>query len=273
MQTMDTKVDGRTFTHFDDLILHLFGHFCNDLFDTRGVNTSVLHELVQSETRYLTAYGIEGREGDCFGCIVHYDLYAGSGFECADVTSFTTDDTSFDFVILNVEDGDGTLSGCFRSHTLDRLDDDFLGFFVCLQTGIVHDLIDIGHSRSLRFILEGFHKLLFRFLGRHSGELLQLLLCLLVHLVHLLLLVVEGLLALLYCLRFLIYFVEGSLDLTLTLIELLLALVQTLFMLLNTFVLLTYCIVVLQFQGDKFLFCLNNLVFLDHLSFLCRFLE
>ena len=44
---MDTKVDGGTFTGLDDLILHLFGHFRYHFLDTRGVDTAVLHELVE----------------------------------------------------------------------------------------------------------------------------------------------------------------------------------------------------------------------------------
>ena len=273
MQAVDTQVDCGSFTRFDDLIFDLFGHFSHHFFDTRRMDTSVLHELVERQTRYLTAYRIESGKGDRLGRIVHHDLHAGSGLERTDITSFASDDTSFDFVILNMEDGNGAFSRRLGSDTLDGLDDDFLGLFVSLKTRIVHDLVDIGHCSGLRLIFEGLYQLLFGFLSRHARQLLQLFLRLLMHFVHFLLLVFERLLALLYLLHFLIYFVECSLNISLSLVELLLTLVQTLLLLLYPFVLLPHRIIVLELQGDKFLFSLNNLVFLDHLCFLSCFLE
>ena len=108
MQTVNTKVDSGTFTGLDDLILYLFGHFRHHFFNTRGVNTSVLHQLMQSQAGYLTTYGIESGKRDGFRGIVYDDFYARCCFQCTDVTSFTTDDTAFHFIILDVENGNCT---------------------------------------------------------------------------------------------------------------------------------------------------------------------
>ena len=245
MQSVNTEIDGSTFAYLDDLFFYLFGHFGDDLFDTRGVDTSVLHELMERQACYLAAHGVEGGEGDCFGCIVHNDLHAGSRFERADITSLAADDTALDFVILDMEDGDGVLCSRLGRHTLDSLDDDTLCLFVCLQAGVVHDLVDIGHRGRLGFVFEGLHKLFLRFLGGHAAQLLELLLRLQMEFVHLLLFVVERLLALLDRLQFLVHFVETALDISLTLVELLLALLQALLMLLYAFVLFAHGIVVL----------------------------
>ena len=245
VQTVYAKVYGGTFTDLDNLFLNLLGHFRHYLFDTRGVNTTVLYQLVQRQTRYLAAYGIERREGDSLRRIVHNDLHARSGFEGTDITSLATDDTTFDFVILNMEDGDGILCGGLGSHALDGLDDDFLCLFVGLQTGIVHDLVDIRHRGSLRFVFEGLDELFLCFLGGHATQLLELFLRFVVKFVHFLLLVVKRLLALLYGLQFLVHFVEAALYITLTLVELLLALLQALLLLLYASVLFTHGIVVL----------------------------
>ena len=80
MQTVDTKVNRRTLTGLDDLFLNLLGHFGHHFFDTSRMDTSVLNELMQRQTCYLTAYGIESRQGDSLRRIVHDDLHAGSGF-------------------------------------------------------------------------------------------------------------------------------------------------------------------------------------------------
>ena len=268
MEAMDTQVDGRTFSGLDDLFFYLLGHFRNHFLDACRVNTTVLYQLVQRQTRYLAAHGVKSRESDCSRSIIYDNLHTRSSLQRTDISSLTADDTCLDVVILYMENRNGALSSRLRSHTLNGLDDDFLCLFVRLQTGIVHDLVDIRHSRSLCLVLEGLHQLLLRLLSAHSGKLLQLLLCLVVHLLDLLLTVVQSLLALLCGLCFLVRFVETSLDLSLTLVQLLLTLLQTLFLLLYAFVLLTHGIVMLQLEGDKFLLSLNNLVFLHYLRFL-----
>ena len=111
MQTVYTEVDRRTFTYFDNLFFHLFGHFRNHFFDTRGVNTTVLHQLMQGQASYLTTHGVESRKSDRFWGIVYDDLHTGSSFERTDITSFTTDDTTFHFVILDMEHTDTILNG------------------------------------------------------------------------------------------------------------------------------------------------------------------
>ena len=232
------------------------------------MNTSVGHELMECQSAYLTTYGVEGRDDDSLRRVIHDNLHTRSSLQRTDISSLTADDTCLDVVILYMENRNGAFCRSLRSHTLNGLDDDFLCLFVRLQTGIVHNLVDVRHSRSLCLVLEGLYQLLLRFLSAHSGKLLQLLLCLVVHLLDLLLTEVQSLLALLCRLHFLICFVETSLDLSLTLVQLLLTLLQTLFLLLYAFVLLTHGIVMLQLECDKFLLSLNNLVFLHYLRFL-----
>ena len=172
-----------------------------------------------------------------------------------------------------MEDRNGTLCCGLRRYTLNGLNDDFLCFFVRFKTRIVHNLIDIGHSSCLGFIFKRFYQLFLSLFGTHAAQLLQLFLRLMVHPLYLLLLIIQRLLTLLHLLHFLIHFVEAALYISLTLVELLLTLLQALFLLLQAFVLLTHTIVVLQLQGDKLLFSLNNLVFLHYLRFFFRFLD
>ena len=59
MQTMNTKVDGCALAYLVDLFLDLLGDFRYYLLNTCGMNTSVLNELVQTESCYLAADRIE----------------------------------------------------------------------------------------------------------------------------------------------------------------------------------------------------------------------
>ena len=172
MQTVDTKVDRSTFTGLDDLFLHLFGHLRYHFLDTRRMDTSVLNQLVQRQTRDLATYRVERRKGDRLRRIVHNDLHTRSGLQRADITSLTTDDTTFHFVVLDMEDRHRALGCGLRSHTLDSLNNDFLRFFVCLQTRIVHDLVHIRHGCGLGFVFQSLYQLHFRFLGTHATQLL-----------------------------------------------------------------------------------------------------
>ena len=95
---MNTEVDNGTFTGFHHFVFNLLSHFRNYFFNTCRVNTSVLYQLVQSQTSYFTTNRIKAGQHDCFRRIVNHDLDTGCRFQRPDVTAFATDDTAFDFV-------------------------------------------------------------------------------------------------------------------------------------------------------------------------------
>ena len=194
---MDTEVNRSTFTCLDDLLLHLFGDFSHHFLDTCRVDTTVLHQLVEREARYLTAYRIESRESDCFWGVVHYDFNTSSSLKGTDITSFTTNDTSLHLVIINMEDRNCILYSSLRSNTLNRLDDNLLSFFACGETSFIHGVVDIRHGSCLSFITESINKLFFCFFSRKTRYLLELLLCFLVETFHLLGFVLNSLLLIL----------------------------------------------------------------------------
>ena len=59
MQTVDAEVDNGAFAGFDDFFFDEFTHFCHHFFNTRGVYTSVGHELMESQAGYLATHGVE----------------------------------------------------------------------------------------------------------------------------------------------------------------------------------------------------------------------
>ena len=154
MQTVYAQVDGSALAGFDNLFLDLFLHFSHHFLDARGVDTSVCYELVQSQTCYLAANGVEGREGDTLRSVVHYYLYAGCGFECTDISSFAANDTSFDLIVFDVEDGDSVLYGRLGRNALNGLNDNLFRLFVDRLLGLFHHVVDVGHGVGFGFVFE-----------------------------------------------------------------------------------------------------------------------
>ena len=172
-----------------------------------------------------------------------------------------------------MEDRDGVLGSGLRGDTLDGLDNDFLSLFGRRHACIVHDIVDIGHGVGLSFVLERLDQVCFGFLGGESGQLLELLLCSMVHLVYLLGLELNSLQLLVQRLRALVELVELTLEVTLTLVELLLTLLETLVHLLLFLLLLADGFLMFHLERNKFLFGFDDLVFLDHFSLFFGFLD
>ncbi len=118
------------------------------------MDTPVGNELMEREARNFPTDGVESGEDYSLRCVVNNDFYSCSSFEGADVSAFTTDDASFDFVRVNLENGNGVFDCGFCSHSLDALHNDSLSLFVCRHLGFVHDIVDIACCRCLCFILE-----------------------------------------------------------------------------------------------------------------------
>ena len=142
MQTVDTKVDCCPFTSFDDFFLYLFAYFGHHFLNTCRMDTSVCHQLVKSQTGNFTANRVKSGKNDCFRSVVYNDFNASSGLQCTDIASFTSDDTSFDFIRFDMEYRYGVFDGSFGSYPLDRLDNDSFGFLAGSQFRIIHDVID-----------------------------------------------------------------------------------------------------------------------------------
>ena len=139
MQAVNTELDCRTLTDFDNLVVDVFSHLGNHFFNARRVNTSVGHQLVERQTGNLATHRIKARQYDGFRGVVDDNFNAGSGFERADVASFATDDTSFDFVVFDVEYRNAVFNGVFHCSPLNRLDNDFLRFLIRLEFRLVRD--------------------------------------------------------------------------------------------------------------------------------------
>ena len=130
---------------------------------------------MESQTGYFTANWVESRKNNRFRSIVNNDFNAGSSFQCTDIATFTSDNTSFDFIRLDMEYCNGILNSRFCSYPLDRLYYNTFRFLVSSQFRIIHDVVDIGLGLCLSFLFQWFHQAFFCLFGGQSGDCFQLL--------------------------------------------------------------------------------------------------
>ena len=153
---MYAQVDASAFTRFDDFVFHLFLYFGNHFFNASRVNTSICHQLVQSQSANFATNRIEGADNDGLRGVVHHNFGSSCCFEGTDVAAFTADDTTFHFVGVDMEYADGVFNRCFAGYALNGLDDDFLGLFVGCHLGLVHDFVDVLLSLCLGLVFQRF---------------------------------------------------------------------------------------------------------------------
>ena len=151
MQTVNSQVYGGALTGFNNLLFHLFAHLGHYLLNTCWVNTSVGNQLVQCQAGNFAAYRVEGREYNRFRRIIHHDFHTGCRFKGTNITSFTTDDTSLNFVAFDMEHRHWIFDSCFSGYTLYALNYNTFCLLAGRQFGIIHDIIDV--ALSLRFSL------------------------------------------------------------------------------------------------------------------------
>ena len=178
VDAVDAEVNAGALSNLKNLILKLFLHLCHNLLDTCRMDAAVDNELMQSKTRNLTSHRIKGRKKDCVRGVVNDNLNSGSGLKRTDVASFTADDASLDLIAFDVEDSDRVLDCSFRGRSLDRVDYDSLGLLGRIQTGVVNHIVDVGLCLCPGFRLHVFHEYILGFGRRHSGNTLNLVICL-----------------------------------------------------------------------------------------------
>ena len=175
VHTVDSKVNAGSLTGLEDFILKLFLDLSHDLFNTCRMDTSVHDKLMERKTCDFSSDRVEGRKKNRIRSIVHYDFHTGSSLQSPDVTTFATDDSTFDIIVLDREGGDRILNGSLSRCPLYRGDYYSLGFPRCIQSGIIHRIVYIRLGLASRLSLHVFHEKVLGFVCGHAGDALNLL--------------------------------------------------------------------------------------------------
>ena len=167
---MHTHVDAGALAGLKYFVFELLAHLGNNLFDTGGMDASVDYELMKGQTGDFTAYGIEGGEHDGIGSIVHNYFNTGGRLEGADVTAFTPDDTTFHFIVVDGESGNGVLDCSFRGSALYGIDYYALSLFRSIQACVVHRIVYVRLGFSAGLCLQILHQHVLCLDCRHAGN-------------------------------------------------------------------------------------------------------
>ena len=268
MQTVDTQVDGRALTRLDNLIIKLLLHLGHHFLDAGGVDATVAHQLVQGQAANLTTHGIEGRDDDGLGRVVDDDFHAAGSLQCTDVTTLTANDAALDVVVVDVEHRHAILDSRLGSHALNRLDDNLLSLRIGIELGLVDNLVDIAGSIGAGLVLQALHQTGLGLFSTQTGEFLQLLALLTLHLLQFLLLDGKEFLLVVHALLVLLDLLLAAAQLFLALVERNLTLLQLVLTLLDALVALLNFLFEFTLLVQELLLHFQQFLFLNHFSLL-----
>ena len=244
----------------------MFFHLGHHLFNTCGVDTTIAHQLMESQTTSLTTYGIEATDNDSLGGVINNNLNASRCLKRTDVTALTTNDTTLHFIVIDMEYADRVFHCRLSSHTLDSLDDDLLGLSIGIEFGLIHNLIDVTGSSSLGLILHRLHQTVLSLLCTQSRHFLQLLTLLQLHFLQFLGFHTEEFLFVVKTLLLVVEFVLTTTQFLLTLVQRDLTLFQFVLTLLDVLVALLHFLLQLALLVQELLLHLKQFLFFDNLG-------
>ena len=114
VQTGHVGFQARLFAKLLDVSVHFLVRLFDDFFDPRRMDAAVLDQLDEGEPGHFAADLVECRDDDDARRVIDDDVNSGEFFEGANVASLATDDTTFHFVVRDVDRRDshlGRLSG------------------------------------------------------------------------------------------------------------------------------------------------------------------
>ena len=110
MHSVDSQVDAGPLTCFHNLVFKLLLHFRYHFLDTGRMDTSVDNQLMESKSGNFPSDRVEGGQKNGFRGVVHHYFNSSCSFQSPDVTSFATDNPSFNLITFDVEYRDSVLN-------------------------------------------------------------------------------------------------------------------------------------------------------------------
>ena len=169
---MDSQIYCGSFSGFYNLIVKLLLYLGHNFLDACRVNATVSNKLMECQTAYFSSNRIKSRYNDSFGSIGDNNLHTCRSLQGTNISTLTTDDTSFHFIIINMENTHRIFNGCFCCHTLNGLYHHFLGLLVGIELGLIHDFIHIAGRIQLGLVFQTFNQTALGFFRAEPRELL-----------------------------------------------------------------------------------------------------
>ena len=123
MDTVNTYFQSSVLPLFPNHGFYFFLCFLHHFFNTSRMNTTIHDQFFKSNSCHFTADRIKSGQNNSLRCIVNDQIYTGQCFQCTDISSFTTDDSSFHLIAWKLYNGNGRfchmvnrtfLNGCYH---------------------------------------------------------------------------------------------------------------------------------------------------------------
>ena len=130
MDSVQTHIKHGFFPFFSYIGLHLFFHLCYEFFDSGRVDSTILYQSFKGNARDFSSYHVESGKDYSLRGIIDNNIYASCHFQSPDISSLSSDNPSFHFVIRKVYDTYCCFDCVIRSAFLNRKPYDFARFFI-----------------------------------------------------------------------------------------------------------------------------------------------
>ena len=108
---------------FGDVLVHQLAFFFEDLLDIGRMNATISHKPCQGAAGDLAPNGVETRDGDRFGGVIHDHVHASHLFKGADVAPVATNDATLHFFVGKGNQGGGHFGNFVGGHSLNGIGD------------------------------------------------------------------------------------------------------------------------------------------------------
>ena len=162
------------FACFLNFLLNFFLCFFNHFFDTGRMNTTIVNQFFQSNAGNFTTNRIKAGNNNSFRSIVDNQVDTGQSFQSADVTTFTTDNTAFHFIIGQTYNRNSSFCNMVSGTTLDSQRNNLASFLISLILCLLLQILNQHCGLMFNLVLQRLQKLLFSFVTGQAGQTLQL---------------------------------------------------------------------------------------------------
>ena len=152
MEVVDAHIEGCLFTGLFDDGFHFSLRFFYHFLDPCRMDSPIHDQLFEGQSCDLSSYRIKTGQDHSFRRIVDDQIDSCQRFDRTNVTTFTTDDPAFHFIVRKRYYRYRGFCHVIGSTTLDRSSDDFFRFLVCIFLGLALNVLIQGCRIAARFL-------------------------------------------------------------------------------------------------------------------------
>ena len=167
---MDTNFQGSFFSGFSHHNLDFFLSLLYHLFDSGWMNTSIYDKFFQCNSCHFSPDRIKAGKDNCFRSIINNQINTGQCFKCSDVSTFSSDNTAFHFIIWKLDNRNRCLRNMICSTFLNGCNHIFLRLFTGFFFRSGFQFLDKLRRIKFYVIFDSSKQQILRLIGSQSGN-------------------------------------------------------------------------------------------------------